>query len=77
MIYKAADLNYDAANRSPRTLSENEQLIGKRATLTLTGTVIEAGASTAGSWIRFKCDSRWDFKQNEFVMDADPLEVYE
>jgi len=65
---------YDANNRSEFTYDDCYEMIGERATLTLTGTIIDAGESGMGAYVVFKLDDRWGFTQNKFVMDLDPLE---
>lgn len=66
---------YDAAQRTDCSRAECEAAVGRRATLTLTGTIIEARESEAGPHVVFEIDSRWGFAQRRFVMDLDPLEL--
>lgn len=65
---------YDAARKSSVTLPEAQAAIGRRATLTLTGEIIDAGQSEAGTFVKFRLDPRWGFApQDTFVMDFDPF----
>lgn len=63
---------YDAANKSAVTLAEGEAMVGKTAELHLTGKIVEAGATEAGTFVKFEVDERWGFPPGQkFVMDAD------
>lgn len=65
---------YDAAKRSNVTLDEAQAAVGQRASLTLTGVIVDAGTSAAGVFVRFALDRRWGFREGEcFVMDLDPF----
>ena len=66
---------YNAADRSSVTLAEAQAAVGCRAELVLTGTIVEAGVSAAGTFVKFKLDARWGFAQDTFVMDLDPLDL--
>lgn len=68
-------MSYDARVRSEVTLDEAEAVVGCRAQLTLTGEIVEAGTSPAGTFVKFRIDPRWGFAQDTFVMDLDPLAV--
>jgi hypothetical protein len=70
-------LQYDAKNTSPYTLEENQKVVGKKASLTITGEIVDAGESEAGSYIKFKVDERWGFPFMEIVMDRDPFQIQE
>jgi hypothetical protein len=65
---------YDAGEVSSYTIEEVQAAVGKRAELTLTGRITEAGESPSGAWVRFELDERWGFKAGQtFVMDLDPF----
>lgn len=68
-------MTYDARNRTARTSEECKAAVGRRATLTLTGTIIEAREHEAGPHVVFEIDERWGLMQSRFVMDLDPLEL--
>lgn len=53
---------YDAADRTKFSLGEAEALVGTRARLPLTGTIVDAGESDAGAWVLFEIDARWGFR---------------
>lgn len=66
---------YDAKQETKKTLADCEAAVGKRASITLTGTITEAGESSNGAFVRFEIDKRWGFPQTRLVMDLDPFEV--
>lgn len=69
---------YNAAEKSNRTIDEALAVVGRRAELTLTGRIVDAGESAAGVFVKFKVDSRWGFSEGfKLVMDLDPLVVEE
>lgn len=69
------DQEYNAANGSQYTIEDCREVIGKRASLTLTGMIVDAGVSPGGPYVKFKIDDRWGFPP-EFTMgiDLDPFE---
>jgi hypothetical protein len=70
------DPSYAAGEPSKFGLSACEAAVGQRATLTLTGTIVEAGESTAGAFVKFLVDPRWGFGDDfRLVMDLDVFEV--
>jgi hypothetical protein len=70
-------VTYDAAKRSEKTSAECQAAVGKRATLTLTGTIVDTGEAGAGNWVKFEIDERWGFGDRALVMDLDPFEIQE
>jgi hypothetical protein len=76
---------YDSFEPSQRTPEECEAAVGKRATLTLTGAIVESGVTDGvGPWVKFRLDERWGFRTNGnhgpslvIGMDLDAFEVEE
>jgi hypothetical protein len=75
---------YDSFEPSQKTLEECQAAVGKRVTLSLTGTVVEAGETEGvGSWVKMRVDERWGFRGSEpgsslvIGMDLDAFEVEE
>ena len=68
---------YDASQGTRFTREDADAAVGKRARLCLTGTIIEAGESDSGPWVRFHVDERWGFGDCAYVLDLDALEVEE
>jgi hypothetical protein len=69
-------VEYEARRRTTRTLAECEAAVGKRASITLTGRIVEAGESSCGGFVKFELDERWGFLPGyRLVMDLDPFEV--
>lgn len=67
---------YSADDTSQKTLAECEAAVGRQASLMLTGTIVEAGESSAGAYVKFEPDPRWGFALGtRFVMDLDPFDV--
>jgi hypothetical protein len=52
---------YDAKNPTAFTLADCEKAVGKRATVALTGTIVEAREGPAGPYVMFQIDGRWGF----------------
>lgn len=65
---------YNAADRTQATHEECEAAIGRRATLSLTGTITEMGSSEAGHWVKFVVDERWGFGELGLIMDLEAFE---
>lgn len=66
---------YDAAIRSKVSLDEARAVVGKRASLTLTGTIVDAGELAGGTLVTFELDSRFGFPATTFRMDLDPFVI--
>ena len=70
---------YDASNQSQATLADCESVVGKPATLTLTGIIYRAGESGSGAYVALKVDDRWGLGTPErpfaLVMDLEAFEV--
>jgi hypothetical protein len=66
-------MSYDATKPSGFSLTEAEDAVGRRATLPLTGQIVEAGESPAGSFVKFALDPEWGFGPKVFTLDLDAL----
>lgn len=66
---------YDHNNPTRFTKEECEAAVGKKATLPLTGHIIEAGEGDAGPFVRFQIDDRFGFESLVLGLDLDALEV--
>lgn len=65
---------YDHKHRSHLTVKGAERLIGKRATLPLTGTIEEFRETDAGVAVVFGVDERWGLAAR-IVIDVEALVV--
>lgn len=73
-----ADPHYNAANRTRHTLAECQNVVGQRATLTLTGTIVAALEHNAGAFVKLEVDERWGFAPGtRFGMDLEAFDVLE
>ena len=68
-------MSYDHNNPSRFTLADADAAVGKRATVTLTGTIVKSCQSEAGPYVKFLIDERWGFGRHELGMDLDAFEV--
>ena len=64
---------YHHTDKSKFTREDCENSVGKKASFTFTGEIIDAGESTAGPWVRFKIDERFGFSPSILRMDMDLL----
>jgi hypothetical protein len=72
---------YDHTDTTRYTETECEAAVGTRATLPLTGVIIESGTSASGPYVRFQVDTRWGLvgpRNRPFVIgvDLDALELH-
>lgn len=67
---------YNHRVKSQYTLAENEQVVGKRAVLAITGEIVEARESEAGSFVVFEPDERWGMAAR-LGMDRECFEIQE
>lgn len=66
--------DYDAANPTLYTLAECEAAVGRRATLVLTGQIVEARVGDEGPFVMFAPDERFGFGQFRLGIDLEALE---
>lgn len=68
--------DYDAANRTTHTLAECNAVVGKRASITLTGTIVSAMEHNAGPFVELEVDPRWGFDPGfKLGMDLEAFNV--
>lgn len=69
-------LIYDANHREPITLGDAKAAVGRRATLPLTGTIINAdNSNNYGPYVEFEIDSRWGFGTVVLRLDLNALDI--
>jgi hypothetical protein len=70
-----ADGSYDSESPSKFTLDDCNSVVGRKATLTLSGYIVEAHESSAGPFVKFQPDDRFGFGDFRFGIDLDALTV--
>ena len=69
-------MTYDHRNPSAFSAHACAKTVGKRATLELTGEIVDWGQSEEGPFVKFQVDERFGWGANfKLVMDLDPLKV--
>jgi hypothetical protein len=66
-------VTYDHRDASAFTREDCYAAIGRQATMTLTGRVVDAGESTSGPFVRFEVDEHLGFGPVALVVDLDLL----
>lgn len=69
---------YNYKNKSQHTLGDCLLAVGKRGTIPFTGTIVDAGTSDHGPYVKFQLDERWGFGDGPaaiFIIDLDPIEI--
>lgn len=68
---------YDASIDTTATKAEREAAVGKRATLTLTGVIVDSSEhSEHGGYVVFEVDARWGLLPNtKFGMDLECFKI--
>lgn len=64
---------YDHRNPTAFSASDCQESVGNKATITLTGTIVDWGSSHAGPFVKFQPDERWGFGDHRLVLDLDAL----
>lgn len=70
-----ADASYNHENPSRFTRAECESVVGRKATITLTGYIVSAEESDTGPFVRFQPDGRFGFGDFRFGIDLDAITV--
>lgn len=71
-------MEYDAKNDTRAKPEDCEAAVGKRATLPLTGRIVETRTSNNGCFVMFEIDERWGFAPGQkFGLDLEAFEIQE
>ncbi len=67
--------DYDAAEPSRFTEEDCRAVVSRKATITLTGRIVDYGVSETGPFVKFQPDDRFGFGDFRFVIDLDALRL--